>query len=422
MSEQVTFIHSGDIHLGAPFRGLRGLSPKWAERLVRAIPEAYDRVVDAAIARGVDFVLLAGDVFDTDKPSYAHYRHFLGGLERLRDAEIPVYLIAGNHDPYATWAGLRDQLPENVHMFASDAPGYAVYERDGAPAAIIAARGFSNQSPDDDIAAGMTRAAAEAACGVSAPFVIGMLHTGLWMDPYKAPTSEDALYASGMDYWALGHIHKNFRFPRAKGAETKLAFCGCVQGRDIKETGERGCYAVTLEEGMPNQLEFIPCASVEWEQLRVDVSACAGAEDVIGACVRAMFDANAQATCEEMIARVTLVGATTLHETLARPGFAAELRDDLNERYPSFFCDALVDETTSPFEKDAMRAAGLFEASLLRESERLAGDSAGVIEFLQQEFTARGITLPAGIERKLPGLIERAEDYSLELLEGREQL
>lgn len=99
-------------------------------------------------------------------------------------------------------------------LFGSDGPGYVVYERDGEPVAIIAARGFSNQAPESDIAEGMTRAAAEAACGVQVPFVVGMLHTGLWMDPYKAPTSEDVLYASGMDYWALGHIHKNFRFPK----------------------------------------------------------------------------------------------------------------------------------------------------------------------------------------------------------------
>lgn len=421
MTNRITFIHSGDIHLGAPFRGLRDLSPKWADRLTRAIPEAYDRVVDAAIERGADFVLFAGDEFDTDKPSYAHHRHFLQGLERLRDAQIPVYLIAGNHDPYATWAGLRDQLPENVHMFGSDGPGYVVYERDGEPVAIIAARGFSNQATESDIAEGMTRAAAEAACGVQVPFVVGMLHTGLWMDPYKAPTSEDALYASGMDYWALGHIHKNFRFPK-NAAETKIAFCGCAQGRDIKEVGDRGCYAVTLEEGVPNQLEFIACESVEWEQLRVDVSACAGAEDVLGACVRAMFDANSQVICEEMIARATLVGATPLHGMLATPGYIDEMRDELNERYPSFFCDALIDETTSPLDRDAMRAAGLFEASLLRESAKLASNKQETIEYLQREFAARGLALPAGIDRALEGACARAEDMALELLEGREQL
>ena len=102
MQERVTFIHSGDIHLGAPFRGLRALSPVWADRLATAIPDAYDEVIQACIDEQVDFLLLAGDVFDTDKPSYAHYRRFLAGLKRLESRKIPVYIIAGNHDPFST--------------------------------------------------------------------------------------------------------------------------------------------------------------------------------------------------------------------------------------------------------------------------------------------------------------------------------
>ena len=144
------------------------------------------------------------------------------------------------------------------------------------------------------------------------------------------------------------------------------------------------------------------------------MSACAGAEDVLGACVRAMFDANSQVICEEMIARVTLVGATPLHGMLATPGYIDEMRDELNERYPSFFCDAL--------DRDSMRAAVLFEASLLRESAKLASNKQETIEYLQREFAARGLALPADIDRALEGACARAEDMALELLEGSERL
>ena len=71
MPEHVTFIHAADLHLGAPFRGLRALSDAWAARLLSALAEAYDRVIDAAIARDADFVVMAGDVFDTARPSTA---------------------------------------------------------------------------------------------------------------------------------------------------------------------------------------------------------------------------------------------------------------------------------------------------------------------------------------------------------------
>lgn len=120
MAKKLTFIHSGDVHLGAPFRGLRALSPAWADRLVRAIPEAFDRVIDACIKNRVDFLLLAGDVFDTDKPSYAHYAHLMKGLKRLEARGIRVYMITGNHDPFANWKHIIAELPSNVVMFPSD--------------------------------------------------------------------------------------------------------------------------------------------------------------------------------------------------------------------------------------------------------------------------------------------------------------
>ena len=471
MGESITFIHSGDVHLGAPFRGVRALSPAWADRLVQAIPEAYDRAIDAAIARDVDFMLLAGDVFDTDKPSYAHYRRFLEGLRRLDAAGIPAYMIAGNHDPYPNWRDVVESLPENARLFGSDEPTYFLHERSGRASAVIAARGFSNHPQEGNIAAGMTRSAALASVAEhagsvpAAPFVVGMLHTGLWMDPYKAPADEGALLAAGMDYWALGHIHKRYQTP---DSDPKLAYCGCIQGRDIKETGDRGCFCVTLSAGEPNALEFIPTESVEWERLSVDVSRAAGVEDVLQACVRAMFDANAAASCDEMIARVTLCGSTPLHATLSQPGFVEDLRADLNDRYPSFYCDALIDETQAPVDRLALEREGLFPATFLRivrervqggpsaqaaqeafgrkngrsaaplaaaaaVGERAAGEGSraavdggdvdiaplDVPAFVRDEFSARGLVMPEGARIDARKTTERAVDIVLDLLGKR---
>lgn len=457
MGAKLTFIHSGDLHLGAPFRGLRALSPAWAQRLARAIPEAYDRVIQTCIDGDVDFLLLAGDMFDTDKPSYAHFRHFMRGLERLCDAGIAVYMIPGNHDPSPNWHEVAPMLPENVRMMDSGVAEYALHrDADGNPLCLIVARGFSNQASDGSIADGMSRKAAEEACGATAPFAVGMLHSGLWMDPFKAPVSESRLLAADMDYWALGHIHKRYATPPD---DPRIAFCGCIQGRDIKETGSRGCYRVTLEEGMPNKVEFVPTAQVEWEQLCVDVGQCAGLDDIRAACVRAMFDANAAVRCDEMVARITIGGSTPLFDVLSRPGVMEELRAELNESYPAFFCDALVNATSSPMDKDALRSEGLFPAALLRASKAMRSSSAedeGAVAcggkhartasdfdseegasdsrketdasfgaddrmaYLQEEFARRGLALPQGVEQSLDDLTESACDYVLALLDGRQ--
>lgn len=413
MQERVTFIHSGDIHLGAPFRGLRALSPVWADRLATAIPDAYDEVIQACIDEQVDFLLLAGDVFDTDKPSYAHYRRFLAGLKRLESRKIPVYIIAGNHDPFSTWHAVVDDLPSNARLLPSDAPSFSVFEKDGRPCALIAARGFSNMEKGADIADGMTRAAAEHACGVEAPFCIGMLHSGLWMDPYKAPTSEKELLAADMDYWALGHIHKSYLTP---AHDPRIAFCGCIQGRDIKETGPRGCLKVTLAKGEPNKVEFIATSQVEWGRVRVDVSECAGSDAVVAACVRAAFAENAGGSCEEMVVRIVLEGATPLHKMLSDPVALETLRTELNESYPSFYCDALVCETTPLRDKEKIAASSTFEGTLLRCFASDADDAA-LLSYLQSEFAARGLTVPRRVASHLDEIAARAEDTAFSLLE-----
>ena len=412
---KLTFIHSGDIHLGAPFRGLRALSRKWADRLVSAIPEAFDRVVESCLENQVDFLVLAGDIFDTDKPSYAHYRHFIKGVERLKDAHIPVYIVAGNHDPFSNWHDYQDALPENVLFFPSDQAEYIVHRKNGEPLAFIAGRGFSNQPAGGDIARGITRAAAREACGVEAPFAVGILHTGFWMDPFKAPCSETTLLSADMNYWALGHIHKKYLQPEN---DPVIAYCGCAQGRDIKETGERGCFKVTLEEGVPNKVEFIQTGSVEWEQLEIDVSECAGVDDILARCIRVMFDTNTQVECEEMIARITFVGQTPLHDMLARPGLLEEMRSELNDRYPSFFCDAMIDRTQPPLDKEALERAGLFPAALIKSAHAEEGRREEQLSYLQDEFSQRGISLPLGMEGRLDDLTAQAETLVLSLLDG----
>lgn len=418
MRQQLRFLHVADLHLGAPFRGLRALSEEWAERLTRAIPEAFDRAIDAALRENVDFVVIAGDVFDTNKPSYAHFTQFFQGLERLSAAGIPVYLCTGNHDPYVSWKSSFFALPENVTMFAADAPSFALYERGGQPLCVLGGRGypFKVWSADDDISAGLTRAAAEEVLGPrasEAPFGVGVLHTGLHLDTAKAPTDPTALRRAGFDYWALGHIHKHW----ADDAQNpRLVFSGCIQGRDIRETKRRGVTLVTLTEGMPNRIEFIPTASVVWQQLEVDVSSCAGLPDAISLILRELFRVNGAALCEEMISRVTLVGATELHEDLARPGVLEDMRQILNGQCEFFFCDAILDCTTMPLDRDVLLREGMFPAAFLRSSERLRADRAAINRLLQDELFRRDVDPMSIPTRKLDDLAQEAESLVLDLL------
>lgn len=422
MTEQITFIHAADLHLGAPFRGLRELSDVWAQKLLKALSEAYNHVIEAALSRKVDFVVIAGDIFDSAHPSYGDYVRFFEGLKKLEEANIPVYLVAGNHDPYTSWKSAFFSLPSNTVLLPSDRSGFALYERDGRPLCIIGGRGYYNHTwpVDECIAEGITRTAAEQALALeypsvgAAPFAVGVLHTGLNIDRSKAPVDPSVLYSAGMDYWALGHVHARHVYPSFDNP--RLAFSGCIQGRDIKETGERGVYHVTLTEGAPNKIEAIPTAHVVWQQMHIDIADCTNLLAVTDKIMRELFRENSKAHCEEMIVRVTLEGATALHTVLGRDDVIADMRKQLNESYSAFFCDALIDATVEPRDKRALMQEGLFPAVFLQVSAAQRAKPDDEITYLQNEFLAKNIQLPRACTHAVNEIACEAENLVLDLL------
>lgn len=430
MRRQLTFIHAADLHLGAPFRGLRALPESWANRLYNAIPEAYDRVIDAAIQHSVDFVVIAGDVFDTSRPSLGDYLHFFDGLRRLQEADIPVYLCTGNHDPYTSWQKDFDKLPDNTTMFAADKPSFALYERDGVPLCVLGGRSYYNQTwpLDESIIGGITRAQAVRALddaaskeqagrpaaphAALAPFAVGVVHSGLNLDPYKAPANPAEMLAAGMDYWALGHIHKRFQFPSE--TDPRIVFSGCIQGRDIKETGARGCCLVTLTEGAANKIEFVPTASVVWQRLTVNVEDCRTLADVQSHITRGLFRVNGKAHCEQMLARITLTGSTDLHAMLEREDVRKDICARINEAYPAFYCDVVIDSTCAVRDMAALAEEGLFPSLVLRVANNMREDEQ--TEFIQEELVRRGIELPNNLEKRLDEYTQTAKNIVLDAL------
>ncbi len=242
---------------------------------------------------------------------------------------------------------------------------------------------------------------------------MGVLHTGLDLDPTKAPTSPASLLRAGFDYWALGHIHQRYSTPKDN---PQLVFSGCIQGRDIKETGERGVNVVTLQEGKPNVVEFVPTASVVWQRMEVEIGECVNLPEVEDKCLRELFRENGHAHCEEMCTRITLVGSTPLHAVLARPGVMEDLRASINDSYPAFFCDALVDHTTSPRDIEALAGEGLFPAVFLQAAEAQRANQDEAVAYIQEEFLKKNLQLPKAYAKRIDTLAEEAESLVLDLL------
>ncbi len=414
----VTFIHAADLHLGAPFKGLRAVSAQWADTMLAAIPAAYNRIIDIAIDHQVDFVLIAGDIFDDTRPSYSDFSLFVSGMERLNEAGIPVYFINGNHDPYTSWNNDFAVLPANTHLLGVDGPEFACFERDGQPLALIGGRSYFNQAwpAGVDVSEGISRETAMSHLGKQAPFMIGLLHTGLDIDPTRSPARTADLLARDVDYWACGHIHQGRLLPSQ--ADPKIAFAGSPQGRGTWETGRHGVLEVTLAEGAPNKAQFIPTAQVEWQRLWLDVSQYGTVAEVQREIVASQFSANAASSCQRMVFRIILEGRSSLHSALT-PQVLGDLRIAINDSYPFFFIDAITNETAALIDKDALRKEGLFPAVFLDAISSFAQNKPHSVSVVESEYTARNLPLPKGLESGMDAACEQAETLVLDLL-GKE--
>ena len=254
MSE-IKILHAADLHLDSPFEGL----PAGKAAIRRGKQrELLGRLAELARREGVQLVLLAGDLFDSDNTYYETGEELCRSLSQI---PAPVFISPGNHDYYTPKSAYaRLKLPENVHVFSSG-------DIDAVPVPQLGVRVFGAAFTD--------KRSAPLLRGFHAEHEDGMLNVmcihgeaGARDSVYNA-ISEDELKSSGMDYVALGHVHKASGLKKA--GDTWYSWPGCPEGRGFDETGEKTVNIVTLGDGKCS-LETACIASRRYEILNVDVT------------------------------------------------------------------------------------------------------------------------------------------------------
>ena len=303
----IRFIHAADPHLDSPLQGLEAHEGAPVEVLRGATRRAFENLVNLAIEESVDFVVIAGDLYDGDWKDYSTGLFFRAQMVRLQSKGTPVYLIAGNHDA-ASVITKKLSLPENVHVFSTRTT--ESLEVAGHPVTIHG-RGFPNRAVPENLAI-------EYPMAIPGRFNLGLLHTSLTGRPGHdtyAPCSVAELREKGYGYWALGHIHQ----PEVINKDPWIVFAGNCQGRHIKETGQRGCRLVAVSDSL--QVEGVEWRSldvVRWEELNVDLSGVETETDATRLVGDAMGKAVTAAEGRLVAARIVLTGTTQLHGSLHR--------------------------------------------------------------------------------------------------------
>jgi len=301
------FIHAADPHLDSPLQGLEAHDGAPVALLRGATRRAFENLVQLAIDEHVDFLVIAGDIYDGDWKDYSTGLFFRGQMVRLCEKGIPVYLIAGNHDA-ASVISKKLSLPENVNVFSTRAAESMEVAR--LPV-VIHGRGFPNRAVPENLARDYPAA-------IPGKFNLGLLHTSLTGKPGHdtyAPCSEADLREKGYGYWALGHIHQ----PEVISEDPWIVFAGNCQGRHIKETGPRGCRLVTVNDSLRvESAEWRTLDILRWQELKVDLTGCEAEKEALRRVSAAMATAVADAEGRLVAARIILSGATPLHGSLHR--------------------------------------------------------------------------------------------------------
>jgi len=365
-----TFLHAADIHLDSPLRGLSRYEGVPADEVRGATRSAFDRLIETAIDRAVDFVVLAGDIYDGDWRDMGTGLYFSAAMGRLGRAGIPVFLLAGNHDAASV---ITKALPalENVHLFSTRKPTTHRLPHLGV---AIHGRSFSDREVFDNLAVGYPVAD-------EASFNIGVLHTALGgyaAHARYAPCSEQDLVAKGYDYWALGHVHEHAILRR----DPYIVFPGNLQGRNVREQGPKGAVLVDVEDGHVDAVTHLPLDVVRWARVEVDVSTASDIDAIHGHVREALRAARDTAADERpLMVRLSLVGQTELHGRLQDTTLA--MRDDIRslgaEVSPDLWLEKVEIKTKAQQADANLLEAGDLEA-LLPEAD------ATLTDMLKAEF------------------------------------
>ncbi|MGZ8184094.1 MAG: metallophosphoesterase family protein [Methylobacter sp.] len=310
------FIHAADIHLDSPLTGLSDYPDAPVEMLRTATRDAFTNLVTEAIEQAVDFMVIAGDLYDGAWKDHNTGIYFCKEMGRLKKVGIPVYVLFGNHDAESEMTK-KLELPDNVSTF--DTRKSTTFRLENLKVALHG-RSFKEKETLENLASGYPAPA-------PGMFNIGVLHTALEGNSAHAnyaPCSLDELHAKGYQYWALGHVHE---YQIWQGAST-VVFPGNLQGRHIRETGPRGAVLVTVDESGVPEVERLFVDVLRWRSLEVDVTDCNAFSEVVGAIGKALerLAANSASTIPVAV-RVAVTGKTAAHGDLF--GLESQLRAEV---------------------------------------------------------------------------------------------
>jgi len=265
-------LHFADLHLGVENYGRIDTSTGLSSRLNDFL-SALDQVVDYALENKVDLVLFCGDAYKTREPTQTQQREFARRINRLSTANIPIFLLVGNHDlPNAIGRATTTEIFDTLavkNVYVSNHPDiYHIPTASGTiqivslpwlrRSALLSKEDTKNldfEQIKQRLQQALTQAIADKAARLD-PTLPAILAAHVWVanaqvgsESLMSIGQEHALLLSNValpvfDYVALGHIHKH----QVLSESPPVVYAGSLERVDFgEENDEKGFYVIEIE-------------------------------------------------------------------------------------------------------------------------------------------------------------------------------
>jgi DNA repair protein SbcD/Mre11 len=265
------FAHMADIHIGA----------NREPTLAKLEAEAFSQAIDKCIECKVDFIIIAGDLFQSGIPDLSAVDGAVKNIRRAQEAGIPIYVIYGSHDYNPNGTSIIDILDstgliERIVKAEMDQGRlklkFFTDPKTGAKMTGISARKAGLESKYYEI---LDRESLEKEEG----FKIFVFHSGLTeLKPAELGHMESiplSYLPKAFDYYAGGHVHESSQDKWPGYGD--IVFPGTLfagSPRDFEATAKgtpRGFYIVHFDKKI-EKLEFIPIVACDAEYHEYDLS------------------------------------------------------------------------------------------------------------------------------------------------------
>lgn len=327
----IKMIHCADIHLDSRMEA--NLSPEQARQRNRELCNSFSRMADYAVQNGVSIVLIAGDLFDSERISATTVSFLLDVIRRA--AEVDFLYLRGNHDS-TDQAFSGQTLPDNLRLFSDR---WVCYDYDFLTVCGLEWNGDNDFTAYDSLALDPRRTN------------IVTLHGQIATQPGQELVCLPSLKGKNIDYLALGHIHSYSCQPL--DVDSVCCYSGCLEGRGFDECGEKG---FVLLEIQPKQIRstFVPFACRTLYEVNVDITG----KTTVSQIQQAMNQAAEGISADSMV-KFTLQGSYTL-ETQKDLAFLQQLLE------PQFYFVKIKDESHLEIQKESYEHDISLKGSFIR--------------------------------------------------------